>query len=603
MGWQAWATGALLLAMMATLYTGRFGPDIVLLGALVTMLLLGIVEPAQAVAGFSNTGVITIALLYVVAAGLKETGAMAMLAGRLLGRPKSETAARARMVLPVAGMSAFVNNTPIVAMFLPVLSGWAKRNRIAPSRLFLPLSYAAILGGVCTLIGTSTNLVVADLLGRHNRELEAAGRMAEADFGMFTISIVGLPLALAGALYLIFASRWLLPTRDAPTEMAEGVREYTTAMQVGAGSSVIGQTIEQAGLRGLPGLFLSRIERHQEAIIAVGPAQKLEEGDVLVFVGRVESIVDLQRIRGLNAVAEGEASPQGLRQTNRLLEVVISPSSPLVGQSIRDSGFRSRYNAVVVGVHRHGSRLRGKLGDIVLRPGDTLLIEAQVGWHEAHADTDAFYLVSEVPDSTPPRHDRAWLAILVLLGLMVTITAGWLNIMVAAMAAAGAMVILRCCTGPQARESVDWQVLITIGAAFGIGQGMQNSGLAGVIADYALGWAAAAGPVPLLAAIYIVAMVFTQVLTNNAAAILVFPIALSAVDEAGMNLLPFAIVIAVAASCEFMTPIGYQTNLMVMGPGGYRWTDYLRLGAPLQLICAVITIVVASFAYGPLVAG
>lgn len=600
MGWQAWATGALLLGMMATLFTGRFGPDIILLGVLVAMLLLGIVEPAQAVTGFSNTGVITIALLYVVAAGLKETGAMAMLSQRMLGRPKTEAGARARMVLPVAGMSAFVNNTPIVAMFLPVLDGWAKKNNIAPSRLFLPLSYAAVLGGVCTLIGTSTNLVVAGLMTAHNKDLVSAGRAPEPEFGMFTISAVGVPIAIAGAVYLVFAARWLLPTRGRKNETPESTREYTTVMQVGKGSPVIGQTIEQAGLRGLPGLFLSRVERTGEAFVAVGPGQKLEEGDVLVFVGRLDSIVDLQRIKGLHPVAEGEASPLALRQINRLLEVVIAPSSSLVGQSIRECGFRSRYGAVVVAAHRHGARLRGKLGDIVLRPGDTLLVEAPHGWAETHGDSGAFYLVSEVPDSTPPRHERAWAAIFILVALMTTITFGWLDIMVAAMAAAGAMVALRCCTGPQARASVDWQVLITIGAAFGIGAGMQNSGLASVIAHNALGWAASFGPVPLLAVIYLVAMLFTQVLTNNAAAILVFPIALQASEDAGMNFLPFAVVIAVAASCEFMTPIGYQTNLMVMGPGGYKWTDYIRLGGPLQLLCAIIAITIASIAYGPL---
>ncbi|MFG0274295.1 MAG: SLC13 family permease, partial [Phycisphaerales bacterium] len=447
MGWQAWATGALLLAMMATLFTGRFGPDIVLLGVLVAMLLMGIVEPAQAVTGFSNTGVITIALLYVVAAGLKETGAMAMLSQRMLGRPKTEAGARARMVLPVAGMSAFVNNTPIVAMFLPVLDGWAKKNNIAPSRLFLPLSYAAVLGGVCTLIGTSTNLVVAGLLAAHNRDLVAQGRTPEPEFGMFTISTVGVPIAIMGALYLVFAARWLLPTRGRKSEGPDSTREYTTAMQVGKGSPVIGQTIEQAGLRGLPGLFLSRVERTGEAIVAVGPGQKLEEGDVLVFVGRLESIVDLQRIKGLHPVAEGEWSPLALRQINRLLEVVIAPSSALVGQSIRECGFRSRYGAVVVAAHRHGARLRGKLGDIVLRAGDTLLVEAPSGWAETHGDSGSFYLVSEVPDSTPPRHERAWAAILILIALMTTVTFGWLDIMVAAMTAAGAMVALRCCTG------------------------------------------------------------------------------------------------------------------------------------------------------------
>lgn len=597
--WEAFFTAALIVGMFGALITGRFGADIVLLGVLVTLLLAGILTPREAVVGFSNTGVITVALLYVVAAGLKETGAMAMITAWLLGKPRSEVMAQLRIFVPTAAMSAFVNNTPIVAMFLPVLSGWARRFGFHPSRLFLPLSYAAILGGVCTLIGTSTNLVVSGFIEAYNRGLPDGSPDTLEPFRMFTTAWVGVPMVLCGVGYVLVAGRWLLPTRDRHPPAEEESRLYTTAMQLRTGSPIAGKTIENAGLRGLPGLYLARIERDGETIIAVDPETRLEDGDTLVFVGQLESVVDLQSIKGLEPITDGERL-EGIRQHRRLIEAVISPGSPLVGRSIREGGFRTRYGAVVVAVHRHGERLPGKLGDIRLRAGDTLLLEAPKGFVERYGDSSSFYLVSERAQSAAPRHERAWAALAILLGLMFTLTFELLDTMVAAMAAAGSMVLLRCCTGPQARASVDWQVLIVIGAAFGIGRAMEKTGLASFIADAGLSWAVAIGPVVLLATVYVLTVVFTQMITNNAAAILMFPIALEATRAADLNFLPFAVCIAAGASCEFMTPIGYQTNLMVMGPGGYKWIDYIRFGGPLQLICGIACVGAASVAFGPL---
>lgn len=595
MGFEAWLTAGLLAVMFALLVTNRFGADIVLLGVLTVLLLAQVIAPRDAFMGFANPGVITVALLYVVATGLKETGAMALITQWLLGRPRSLTEAQARIAVPAAGLSAFVNNTPVVAMFLPVLGGWARRHGLSPSQLFLPLSYAAILGGVCTLIGTSTNLVIASLVEQENLRTDRdLGSM-----GMFTITRVGLPMALVGLIYILVMTRWLLPRREREDFAADRGRQYTTALRVTEGSPIVGKAIEDAGLRQLPGLYLARIERGEETIVAVDPSERLRAGDVLVFVGVLESVADLRKVKGLAPIDEDGQSR--VHHEQRLIEAVISPSSPLVGRTIREGGFRTRYGAVVVAVHRHGERLRGKLGDIRLLPGDTLLIEAPRGFVERYRDSSAFHLISEVPGASRPRHERAWIALAILLGLMFTITFELLPVVVAAMCAAGAMIALRCCTGPQARASVDWQVLIVIGAAFGIGSAMRETGLAGTIADATLGWAGALGPVYLLAAVYILTVVFTQMITNNAAAILMFPIALAATEDAGLNFLPFAICIAAGASCEFMTPIGYQTNLMVMGPGGYRWIDYIRFGAPLQLIVGFVCVGVSTFAFGPLV--
>lgn len=603
MGPDGWFTLLIIVGMVATLATNRFGTDIVVLGALTALMLFDLLtpwdllSPKEAVSGFANTGVLTVAMLYIVAAGLKETGAMQMLTSRLLGRPSSNFTAQARIIGPVGVMSAFVNNTPIVAMFLPVLSEWARRYNLSASKLFMPLSFAAILGGLCTLIGTSTNLVVAGLIEQHNKGAPADAVHQLEPFTMFSITPVGVPVALAGVAYMLLFGRRLLPDRDPKRAANSSVREYATVMRVAPGSGIVGKTVEQAGLRHLPGLYLARIERDRETVLAVSPEEKLEAGDVLVFVGALESVVDLQKIRGLEPVAEGEA-PTGVRQLNRLVEVVVSRASPLVGRSIREGAFRTTYNAVVIAVHRHGHQLRGKIGDIVLRPGDTLLVEASSGWADTVKDSDAFHLVSELPESAAPRHDRAWAALAVLGATVVGMTLFDGATMVIAFTAAGAMVALRCCTGPQARKSVEFPVLVVIGAAFGIGTAMENSGLARFVADNVLGFAAQAGTLGLLGAVYVTTVLFTSLITNNAAAVLVFPIAISLAEKAGMtNFTPVAICIAVGASAEFITPIGYQTNLMVMGPGRYKWLDYTRFGGPLMLLCGLVCVLMCWLLY------
>lgn len=585
----------LLVVMIGLLLSGKVGTDIVLMGVLTGCIVLGLVEPTQALAGFSNQAVITVALLYVVAAGMKETGATAMLTNRLLGRPKSPLETQVRLLLPVAGVSAFVNNTPIVAMLLSTLGGVARRGNFPASRLFMPLSFASILGGVCTLIGTSTNIVVAGLLVE-NDTVTPAGEPIR--FGMFTLTAVGLPIAAAGLAYMLIFGRILLPDRTDPKTAANHPkREYMVAMRVSDESPLVGRTIEQADLRSLRGLFLSRIDRADSTIVAVSPDEVLRAGDVLNFVGELDSVVDLQKRRGLIPITDEQGVAEN-RPNLILIETVVANTSGFIGRSIRDSGIRTRYDAVVVAVHRRGHRLTGKIGQIVLQAGDTLLLEANKDFMDRHSESRDFYLVTTRSTNATPRHDRAWVAIAILAALVLAISLGLVSTLVAALLAAGLMVVLRCCTGPQARANVDWQVLITIGAAFGVGAAMTQTGVAANIAHEIVGAAEPIGPRAVLASIYILTVVFTAVMTNIAAAVLMFPVALGVATETGLNPLPFAVVIAIAASCEFSTPIGYQTNLMVMGPGGYKWLDYTRFGGPLTILAAAITILLAPMVYG-----
>ncbi len=587
LGWQGWLTlgitiGALLLNALTSL-----AAEAVFLGALAILLLTGVLDTSSALAGFSNPGMMTVAVLYVVVAGLQQTGGLDLISRTVLGLPKGQTRAMARLVLPVVGMSAFLNNTPLVAMFIPVVSDWCRKLRISPSKLMIPLSYAAIMGGMCTLIGTSTNLVVNGLL------------IAETDYPglkLFDLVPVGVPCALAGILLLLFAQRWLLPNRKPAITEVDDPREYTVEMVVEEGSPLAGKSVEKAGLRHLPGLYLMEIQRHDQLLTAVPPQEVLREGDQLIFVGMVSSIVDLNQIRGLKPATDQVFKLNSPREDRCLVEAVVSNTCPLVGITIREGRFRSHYGAVVLAVGRNGVRLPGKIGDIRLQPGDTLLLETDSTFLEERRASRDFYLVSGVPNSDPLRHDKAPLALAILMVMVALATFGWTDMLNAAILAAVLMVVTGCCSFQQGFRSIDWSVLMVVAAALGIGKALESSGAAEAMASGVLG-IAGDNPWVALALVYGITTVLTEVITNNAAAAVIFPIALSLSQNLGVSFIPFVVAIMIGASASFSTPIGYQTNLMVYGPGGYRFTDFLRVGIPFNLLFWVMTVIIAPRVY------
>lgn len=583
MGWEsltsimsgpAWFTLGLVGVMVGLLALTRIAPDVILIGGVTLLLLLGIISPTEALAGMSNEGMITVGAMYVIVTGLRDTGGVGWLVQRLFGRPKTLVRAQARMMAPVIGLSAFLNNTPVVAMMIPAVSDWAKLNRLPASKLMIPLSYAAILGGTCTLIGTSTNLVVHGLL------LKTPGQRG---LEIFEIAWIGVPCALLGLGYVLLFSRWLLPDRASAMSQLGDPRQYTVEMLVRPGSPLAGQTIEQAGLRQLPGMFLVEIDRDGTLLAAPEPSDRLQEGDRLVFAGVVESVVDLQKFRGLEPATDQVFKLKSPRRHRCLIEAVVSPSNAMVGRSIREGRFRNVYNAAVIAVARDGERVKKKIGDIVLRAGDTLLVEAHPSFVEQQRNARDFLLVSPLEQSTPPRHERAWVALGILAMVVLLAALDWLSMLKAALLGAGLMILTRCCASREARRSVDWQVLLVIAASFGLGTALEVTGAAKAIAG---GLISLAGghPWTSLAVVYGVTMVFTELITNNAAAVLVYPIALATSQKLGVSFLPFAVGIMMAASASFSTPIGYQTNLMVYGPGGYRFSDYFRVGIPLNLL-------------------
>ena len=579
-------------------------PDVLMIAAVVLLMLVGILLPSEALAGMSNEGMITVAVLFIVGAAVRETGGVEFIASRLFGRPKTPTAGIVRLMAPTMGLSAFMNNTPLVAMLIPAVGDWARKLRMPVSKFMIPLSYAAILGGTCTLIGTSTNLVVQGFLIREQQAAIKSGdekeivRLQATDgangLGMFDVTWIGLPAALLGGLYIVISSRWLLPNRQPAVSTTTDPREYMVEMQVLPDSPLVGKSIEAAGLRHLPGVFLAEIDRGGTIMPAVSPQEVLQANDRLMFAGVVESVVDLQRIRGLAPATNQVHKLNAPRPTRCLIEAVVSDTSPLVGKTVRDGRFRNTYNAVVVAVARNGERLRQKIGDIELHAGDTLLVEAHPSFYDQQRNSRDFFLVSRIEESSPPRHEKAWIALGVLLTMVVATTFNLISVMTAAMLAAGLMLLGKCVSIRNARRSVDWEVLLAIAASFALGSALEKTGAAREIAESMIHFAGG-NPWISLAAIYAITLIATELITNNAAAALAFPFAIATARDLNCSAMPFVIAVTMAASAGFATPIGYQTNLMVYGPGGYRFSDYMKIGIPLDILIGVITVFLAPF--------
>lgn len=572
-------TLTLIVAVFIALVATRIAADVILMAAMGFLVISGVLTVSEGLAGFANPGVMTIAILYIVAAGLQETGAVQWLSKYLLGSPKGLKMALTRLMLPSALLSAFMNNTAVVAMFIPSVQDWSKRIKLPTSKLLIPLSYAAILGGTCTLIGTSTNLVVDGLL---QKELGI-------HLNIFSLIWVGLPISLIGCGLLFLFSKQLLPNRESSLEQADNARQYGVEMHIHKGSNLIGKSIESAGLRALQFGYLFEIHRENTLLSAVGSETLLYENDVLVFIGSPECALEIQNIQGLRPVGGG-AEVLEIEHTNRcLVEAVIGPEFVGLGLTIKEAKFRTRFQAAVLSVSRKGNRINSKIGTIRLQVGDTLLLETSqdfVGQYRSRRD---FLLVSAINDSTPPNFEKAPLAVGLLLALVLFSATGLLSILEASMLCAAAMLATRCISVAKARRNVNLTVITVIAASFSLGAAMSKTGAAELIASNIV-HLTPHSPWLSLALIYLITVIFTEMITNNAAAVLMFPIAIATANQLHCDPLPFVITIMVAASASFITPIGYQTNLMVMGPGGYKIRDFLKAGLPISCAVGLTTI-------------
>jgi di/tricarboxylate transporter len=571
--WQAWATLALVLAMLAALVRELARPELILVGTVGALVALGILTPQEAFAGFSNGAVIAVGSLFVIAAAVQNTGALAFVDRLLFPKRGGPSAAALRMGTLLATLSAFLNNTPLVAMFMPRVRAWGQRQGIPPSKLLIPLSYATIVGGVTTLVGTSTNLVVSGLM-----EEEGVGRL-----GMFTQTPVAVPAAVAALVVIAFVTTRLLPgARGKGRTPGEGLQRYLFEARVPEGSALVGQTVEEAKLRALETAYLVHVRRG-DALIEATPETALRARDVLTFQGTPAALDALLARPDLAPAVEPVAEPA--LDTLPLYEAVVAPTSALVGRTLREADFREAYGGVVLAIQRADDTVEGSVGRIPIQAGDLLLVEARNGFDRTwNARRDEFYLVAPRRAGRPKAQPgKAPLALGILAAVIALAATGVAPIETTAFVGAVAMILLRVLRGRHARRALDLPTLVVIAMALGVGRAIEQTGLAAALADVAVGGLGAFGPFGVVVAVYLATAVLTEFITNNAAAALMIAIAIEAAAQVGVDPLVFGVTVAVAASASFLTPIGYQTNLMVMAAGGYRFADYFRAGLPVTL--------------------
>eukprot|EP01104_Vermistella_antarctica_P001025 TRINITY_DN11098_c0_g1_i1.p1 TRINITY_DN11098_c0_g1~~TRINITY_DN11098_c0_g1_i1.p1 ORF type:complete len:767 (-),score=184.47 TRINITY_DN11098_c0_g1_i1:139-2439(-) len=607
--YEGWMAIIVTIAMVLCLFQDDIPAHLTMLIALAFLLMLRVITAQQSLIGFSNPSVAAIGVLLILTEAISGSGVLKYLARYMLGRPKKLVVGQIRLLLPTAILSAFVNNTPIVGIFIPIVQTWSRQQSFYASQLLMPLSFASILGGTCTIIGTSTNLIVVGLL-KDTNDCDACN-----DFSVtfFSIGYVGFPVLVAGMIYLIFGARYLLPKeKDPGADLVANVREYTSAVVVTKPSPVIGKNIQQCGLRNLPGVYLFEIQRKNEVVPAPHPETVICEGDILLFTGVVSGMTEVTKIDGLMpAEADQLYKVGGSAHLRVLVEVVIAHHSPVVGHTVKECQFRRMYDAAIVAVSRHGERVNSKIGEITLRAGDTLLLETNPTFLKVHKNDDNFSLIGEAIDgSVLPK--RGILNMVYVVGLSaLAIAASQIQVPIGpggemeyiwSIWATGLFVALifvatKRITLEQALDATKPTMLLLIASAFGVGEALNTSGAAVVVADSLLSVLVIVGPIGILAGLFAMTAILSAVISNAATVVLMFPVAIEFVNSGVISIESTIYTLMMGASAAFATPIGYQTNLMVAGPGGYAAKHFLKFGLPLCVIDMIITVTMCYFLY------
>lgn len=578
---EAWVVLAVVVATMTVMALDRL-PTAAAIGiGLVVLLVTGTVDDSVVLSGLSSSATATIAALYVVAAAVSMTGALSVVLDRYLLGSKGSVA---RLAGSTATMSAFMPNTPVVALAAPRVVRWSRRSGIDASRLLMPLSFASIFGGITTLLGTSTNLVVSDVLVASGAE----------PLGVFEMTPVGLPVAIAGLAVLSVTAPYLLRHRRSSGPEAVG-REFESQMVVDTDGRIAGRTVFDAGLRDLDGLYLAAIERNDRVITAAADTV-LRGADHLYFVGDVARIVDLHEIVGLSS-----AEQQHMLDTEgpgvRLYEAVVAGRSDLSGRTLKDAEFRARHGAAVLAVQRASGGMRGKLGSITLHPGDVLVVLAGPEFSRRWREHGDFSLVASIDEPPPPRRNRAWLPAITLAAMVALSAAGVLSLFAASVIAAGIVVVGGALSITEARQAVDLNVVLTIAASLSLGNAVASSGLAAAVGELLVDVAEPLGTIGMLAAVIVGTQMLTEALSNAGAAAVMVPVGIATAAQIGADPRQFAIGVLMGASCSFLTPVGYQTNLMVYSLGGYKFSDFSRVGFPLTLTAAAVSTVMLALVF------
>jgi di/tricarboxylate transporter len=574
MSLDAWLVVAVMAVAVTLFATEKLRVDAVALLVLGSLVVLGLLDAEQAISGFSNDATITVAAMFVLAAGLQQTGALSRI-GRLFSRLRSPTMFLLALLLAIGAVSPFVNNTAVVAVFLPIVLGATAANRISASKVLIPLSYASQMGGVCTLVGTSTNLLVNSL----------ARQMGEEGFTLFEFTGLGLICMAAGFVYLLTAGRWLLPdTRSAGLVENYDLGKYITELRVAPGSALIGTSVGEARLGEKYGVYVLELLRGNEQVWSPR-AQALQEGDVLLVRGDWSKLAGFKDQVGLEIEPEFKLRAEQFEKVDQVLtEVMIAPASRFVGHTLAELDFQWHYNATVLAIHRRGEVLREKLKDVTLNIGDILLMltpRAEMPALRANAN---LVVLTEKKQSDRGAHWRPPLALSIMVAVIVVSALGWLPIVISSVIGAVAMVLTGCLRADEAYESIDWRIIVLIAGVLPLGIAMSESGAAAVIAENTIGRVGGLDPIIVLGVMYLMALVLSELMSNAAAAVLLVPVAISTAHTLGLDAKPFLVAVTFAASTSFSTPVGYQTNTMVYNLGGYRFMDFVKVGVPLNLI-------------------
>jgi di/tricarboxylate transporter len=567
---------AVVAAAMFLFISGKLGVDVIALCVLAGLIVLGLVRPDQALYGFASPATATVAAMFVLSAGLVRTGLVEWLSrwlDKLAGRGESQLILV--LCFAIAFLSAFIVNTATVAIFIPVATVLAMSRRVSPSKVLMPLSFASQFGGVCTLIGTSTNILVNSIAV--SRDMKA--------FGLFEFAPLGMAMSGAGILYLMLVGRWMLPKRSVAAEEVDKYRlaDYLAELSVAEQSPLVGKKWDKRRASKGANVNLIKIIRGDKPVSR--PSNTIiREGDILLIHGDVDKLMSMKERLGLGIQAGVTMDDRELSSDEvRLVEVLIPPRSTLVGRTLRGSGFLRRYHSVALAIQRRGRILRHRLRDIRLDGGDTLLLK--VGKKDVPRLIKASgVIVTNELTELYLRKDRAVIALLVFLAVLALAAFRIVPILVAALIGAVGMVLGRCISVEEAYQAIDWKVVFLLGGIIPLGLALEQSGAAQWLAGSILSPFAGFGPLMVLAALYLFTAILTELMSNNAAAVILAPIALSLAASMNVDPRPFLVAITFAASTSFATPIGYQTNTMVYAPGGYQFTDYTRVGGPLNLI-------------------
>ncbi len=573
MGIEALLTLAILAAAIVLFATEKLPVDMVAMLVLASLLLLGLVTPEQGLSGFSSEATITVAAMFVLSAGLSHSGALRSI-GRWLARIRSGWLFTLTVMVMLGGMSAFVNNTAALAVLLPVVLAVAAANKFSVSRILIPMSYAAQMGGVCTLIGTSTNLLVHSIA----QDMDLPG------FSLFEFAPLGLLTMAAGIAYLMLFGRWLLPDRRGE-ELTENYQlgKYITELRVGAGSRLVGQSVAEAKLGERYGIYVLELLRGEEKIWAPR-AQTLRADDVLLVRGDWERLTRVKDEFALELEPEFQLRDSLFHGGDQVLtEVMVAPGSRFVGQTLKELEFNWHYNATALAIQRRGQVVREKLKDVRLYIGDVLLLLTTRDEMRVLRGNPNLIVMSEREDASYNRW-RAVTAIAIMAAVVAAAALGWLKIVVAALLGSVALLLTRCLDPKDVYQAIDWRVIMLLAGILPLGIALQNSGAAGFLAGTMMDLVGDWGPIAALAVTYLITALLTEAMSNNAAAVLMAPIAVASAQALDSNPTAFLVAVAFAASTSFATPVGYQTNTMVYNAGGYRFTDFVRVGAPLNLL-------------------